>query len=319
MAPDPGGKVRPQPLHDSHARMAPTDESPKNGKPSSTTSENVASDRIETDHQGHDHDHEEEIEAASAEQWAEMLAAARRGLKSDVQRFMQMLPEGLVYIPLSEDLPNAEIGETTEWDGELTFRPHMLRNSDESIFAVAYSDPELVEPVAQALKWQTSEGELKFICVPSHVAFDLSQLEIDAEAVAGLVFNPGTDQELVLQRDEAASLGQGVAIPLVGYVADLPAGEYEESHVVQGAEPPPAALLDALAEARQDQRDVVAATVETTFNPERDREPHLTIYLTVISHDGLDRQKLADELMEGVAPHLPAPGYADIVFLDAPN
>lgn len=262
----------------------------------------------------HDHDHDhDDFDLLPA------LEAARTGLKSQVAIFVEALKDAQVYIPLSEDMPDAPEGEQIEFDGDLTFRPHMILNSDESIFAVAYSEPELVEPMQAALDWKTSGGELKFICVPSHVLFDLAQVDVDGEQLSGLVFNPGTDLELVLQRDEAAAIGQGVAIPLVGYVADLPQGAEEETQIVEGAEPPPQALLLALERAVSQVENLVATEVTTTFNPERDREPHLTITLTVIARDGLDRQALADATMEEVASHLPSPGYADIVFRDAPN
>jgi SseB protein N-terminal domain len=264
------------------------------------------------DHDHGEHDHDEiDLDAA--------IDAARTGLKSQVAIFVEALKHAEVYIPLSEDMPDAPEGEQIEIEGDLTFRPHMILNSDESIFAVGYTEPELVEPMQTALNWKTAGGELKFICVPFHVLFELAQVDVDGEPLSGLVLNPGTDLELVLQRDEAAAIGQGVAIPLVGYVADLPPDDEEETQIVEGAEPPPAELLLALERAVSKVENLVGTEVTTTFNPERDREPHLTITLTVIARDGLDRQALADATMEEAAPFLPAPGYADIVFRDAPN
>lgn len=267
------------------------------------------------DHEGHDHDGEalEPIDLGPS------LVAARTGLRSQVQKLVDDLPEAQIYIPLAEDLPEAPEGEQIALDGELTFRPHMILNSDHSVFAVGYSDPELVEEMQKALGWQTAGEDLKFICVPAHVIFDLAQMRLEGEDVTGIVFNPGTDEELVLQRDEAASLIQGTAIPLVGYVADLPPSAEEETEIVQGAAAPPQELLDALEAAVAKLPDLVKTEVQTTFNPERDREPHLTLTFTVIGRDGLDRQAIADEAMLEAAPHLPAPGYADIVFRDAPN
>ena len=120
-----------------------------------------------------EHDHFDPVILGSA------LTAARRGLKSEVEKLVAVLPEAEVYIPLSEDLPEAEEGERVEWEGELTFRPHMILGGDQSIFAVAYSDPQLVEYMANAMSWDTSGEELKLICVPAHVAFELSQLTLD--------------------------------------------------------------------------------------------------------------------------------------------
>lgn len=270
----------------------------------------------------HDHDHEVDHGAADvleAAEFTEILDQARSGLRSDVHHLVGAIGHAVVYIPLAEDLPDAPVGETLAVDGDLTFRPHMILNADESIFAVAYSEAEFAGPMHQALGWTTAGDELKFICVPAHVAFELCGSVIDGEQVSGLVFNPGTDVELVLLRDEAASLAQGVAIPLVGYVADLPPDADGATQVVAGADPPPPALLAALAEARARLKDLIDVQVATTFNAERDREPHLTITLTVIARPGTDRQAIADEVMEHAAEHLPAPGYADIVFLEAPN
>lgn len=224
-----------------------------------------------------------------------------------------------VYIPLAEDLPDTPEGQQIDFDGDLTFRPHMILGEDEAIFAVAYSKPDLVDSMQKSLGWSTSDAELKFICVPAAVALDLAQVTIDGEQVTGLVFNPGTESELVLRRDEVASLAQGTALPLVGYVSEIQPDEEGGAKVVEGARPPPEALLEALGRAQEDQADLVGFSVATTFDPERDREPHLTITLTVIGRHDLNRGALAEAVMDEVAPHLPAPGYADIVFRDAPN
>jgi len=268
------------------------------------------------DHHDHDHDHDENGEIQSH---ATANEIARSGLRSDVLVLVEAREHCHVYIPLSEDLPDTPDGERIEMEEELTFRPHLILNQDESIFAVAYSDPQLVDAMQSALGWTTSEGELKFVCVPTQVALDLAQAEIEGEVISGLVFNPGTDQELILQHDEVASIAQGTAIPLVGYVSSMSDSTEEETQVLEGAPPPPDALLNALEAAKTRHPDLMDVQVQTTFNPERDREPHLSITLTVIPRDSLDRQALADAIMEEAAPHLPAPGYADIVFRDAPN
>lgn len=201
---------------------------------------------------------------------------------------------------------------------ELSFRPHMLLHGDGSAFAVAYTETELVEPLASHLDWKTSDGELKFIQVPSHVALELGQTRAADHDIAGLVVNPGTDEELVLQRDEVASIAQGKALPLVGYVDELPDGVDEQTQDVPDADPPPKALVDALEASKRNLDELADYEVKTTFNAERDREPHLTILLSLSRH-GVDRSALADEVMKQVAEHLPAPGYADVVFRDPPN
>lgn len=270
-------------------------------------------------HTGHDHDHDSGNEEERERALREALGRATSGLKSDVQALLDVLVESQVYIPLSEDLEDTPEGEQIEMDGDLTFRPHMILGEEQAIYAVVYSEPSLVDAMQETLGWDTSGSDLKFICVPSDVALDLAQVTIDGQGVSGLVFNPGTEEELVLRRDEVASLARGVALPLVGYVSEL--GPDEEAHatVVEGAEPPPPALLDALERIKGSQPDLVGFSVVTTFDPERDREPHLTITLEVIGRRDLNRPALADAVMEEAGEHLPPPGYADIVFRDAPN
>ncbi len=268
----------------------------------------------------HDHVHDENCEHEHEELDAltEAILVAQSGLRSDVQALVDVIDEVHVYIPLAEDMPGVVDGEDVQFGEELTFRPHMLLDSDHRAYAVAYTDPELVEPLVDALGWETSGGPLKFIHLPLRIAFELSQEHVDGRDVEGLAFNPSTDFELVLRRDEAAAIAGGQALPLVGYVEDLPEGADEETQLVEGAEPPPAELLAALEQARVRIRDLVSFGVATTFNPERDREPHLTITLYTAKPD-IDRAALAEEVMEKASPFLPAPGYADIVFRDAPN
>lgn len=270
--------------------------------------------------EGSDHNHtaDPDEEEGREEALTAALHTAASGLRSDVEALIHVLEESHVYIPLSEDLPDTPEGEHIHFDGDLTFRPHMILGEEEAIFAVAYSEPELVDPMQKALGWLTAGEELKFICVPAAVALDLAQVTIDGEPVTGLVFNPGTEAELVLRRDEVASLAQGVPLPLVGYVSELEP-DADGAQVVEGAAPPPPALLEALVRTKESHADLVGFSVQTTFDPERDREPHLTITLTVIGRHDLNRGALAEAVMDEASPHLPSPGYADIVFRDAPN
>lgn len=262
----------------------------------------------------HDHEHDEE----GLDALGHALLVAQSGLRSDVQVLVDAIDESHVYIPLAEDMPGVVEGEEVQMDEELTFRPHMLLDSDHRAYAVAYTDPELVEPLVEELGWETSGGPLKFIHLPARIAFDLAQQNVDGQDVEGLAFNPSTDFELVLRRDEAAAIAGGQALPLVGYVEDLPEGTDTGTQIIEGAEPPPPELLAALRDSKQKLSDLVDFSVATTFNPERDREPHLTITLFV-ADPNLDRAELAEKVMDQAAPFLPDPGYADIVFRDAPN
>ncbi|HSC89129.1 MAG TPA: SseB family protein [Polyangiaceae bacterium] len=265
---------------------------------------------VHDEHCGHDH---EEPDALT-----EALLRAQSGLKSDVQALVDVLDQAEVYVPLAEDVPGVSEDEQVEMGEELTFRPHMLLDAEHRAYAVAYTDPALVEPLLEELGWETSGGPLKFIHLPLRVALDLAMESVEGRDIEGLAFNPETDLELVLRRDEVASLAAGQALPLVGYVEQLPEGPDTETQVVEGAEPPPAELLSALESAKSRIRELTGYLVQTTFNPERDREPHLTITLFVSQPD-LDREALAERVMEEASPHLPSPGYADILFKDSPN
>lgn len=248
----------------------------------------------------------------------EAVRRARRGLRSDVQVLVDQLPHGELLVPLAEDIDEAPEGERIELEQELTLRPHMVLDEEHNMYCVAYTRSDLMEPMRQQLGWTTSGGELKFCSVPAQFVLDMALQVIDDEEVFGLVLNAGSDEELMLRRDEVGSLAQGQALPLVGYVSELPEVPGEETRVVEDAEPLPAALYAALDEAVRALPDLVAAEVQTTFNPERDREPHPTIKLRLKRHDA-DRHQLAESVMDRVGPHVPPPGYVDVIFLEPAN
>jgi hypothetical protein len=262
----------------------------------------------------HDHDHDHDEDAVAPDVLTRAVTAAQSGLRSDVQQLIDALAGGVLLVPLSEHIPGATPGEEVEIEDELTFRPHMLVSEDGSVFAAAFTEAALAREVAEALSWQTGEDELEFVYLPALVAIDLSQADLGDDRLRGVAINPGDASELMLSRDEAASLVQGTALPLVGYVDRLPEGGEDATRVVSGAEPPPAELLAALELARGDEADILGLDVQTTFNPERDREPHLTLFLTLAA--GSDREEIAERLAERAAPHLPPPGYLDVVFRD---
>lgn len=269
-----------------------------------------------SDDSNHAHEHEHESDEG-ARAFLEALDAARGGLRSLVSRVIETLEDGVLFVPLAEDIPDVPEGQEETLE-ELSFRPHMLLDTEERAFAVAFTDLDLVEPVQEALEWTTDGGDLKFVRLPARVVFEMALENIDGVEIVGLAINPSTDQELVLSRDEAGSITQGQAIPLVGYVEELPEADEEELMVVPGADPPDPRLLAVLDGAKSQIHDLVSYRVDTTFHPERDREPHLTITLFLARPDS-ERGAIAEQVMDLVDPLLPPPGYADIVFRDAPN
>ncbi len=265
-----------------------------------------------TDHDGHDHD------APELQDLTDAVRRARRGLRSDVQALVERLSDGELLVPLAEDIEDAPEGERIEIEQELTFRPHMILDEEHNMYCVAYTRPEFMETMRAQLGWTTSGEELKFCSVPAQFVLDMALQVIDEQEVFGLVINAGAEDELLLRRDEIGSLAQGQALPLVGYVSELPESLGEGTQVVAGAAPLPDALHAALAEAVQAHDELSGADVEVTFNPERDREPHPTITLRLARHD-VDRHVLAEAVMERVAPHVPPPGYVDVLFRDPAN
>ena len=139
---------------------------------------------------------------------------------------------------------------------------------------------------------------------------------IDDVEVRGLVLNPGSDSELMLRREEVASLAQGQALPLVGYVDDIELGP-DETLFAEPSEPPPLELVEAL-ERIKSAVPAIANLEEPRrlfrrLNPDRDREPHLTVNVK-LEDDAADRERLARRVSEAVAGKVPPPGYIDIVF-----
>jgi len=119
----------------------------------------------------------------------------------------------------------------------------------------------------------------------------------------------------VLTTAEVRQLVAGQAIPLVGYVAAIP-NDHERTLVAEAGDPPPAALTAALDVCLKElSGELLAYELLRTFNPERDLEPHPTIKLRP-RPGKVDHQHLARHVFTAVSPHLPPPGYVDIVFED---
>jgi hypothetical protein len=133
----------------------------------------------------------------------------------------------------------------------------------------------------------------------------------DDDRVGGLLLNALDGSELVLRRHELASIAQGRALPLVGYVGDIPFDPNEERLVAEMEGGPPAEIVRAIEKVLQ----TTAYALKRTFNPERDLEPHFT--LNVIGADvTVDRAGLAERLAAALDGLLPPPGYIDILFDD---
>jgi len=189
----------------------------------------------------------------------------------------------------------------------------MLLDEDGNHYAALFTQPELMGTMEQELGWKTDGKDLKFCTVPALFALDMALEVVDDEHVLGLVLNAGTDYELMLRREELASITNGKAIPLVGYVAALAPEDGGETIVAEGGEPPNPALIEAIERALAEAPEVKGYALTRTFNPERDLEPHPTLRL-VTSTPEAELSALAERMVEAVGEHLPPPGYIDIVF-----
>ena len=145
-----------------------------------------------------------------------------------MQALLDQLPQGELYIPLVRNIEGVSDGQRLQIDdGEVKLVPHMLLDEEGNHYAALFSHPELMAPMEQQLGWKTDGEALKFCTVPALFALDMALEVVDDEHVLGLVLNAGTEYELALRRAELASLTNGKAIPLVGYVANLEPDEGE--------------------------------------------------------------------------------------------
>jgi hypothetical protein len=235
---------------------------------------------------------------------------ARRGFRSDVAALLEALEQGDLLIPLAESVAGATTGERTKIDGELRLLPHFLPTPEGVQFAALFTSAELMGTVSAQLGWQTAGGELEFCSVPGGVALEMACGTLD-DQVTGVVIDAGAESELVLSTEEVKRLVQGQAIPLVGYVASIP-DDHERTIVAEGVPPAPE-LLAALDGCVSDLEELSRYELLRTYNPERDLEPHPTVKLHTTSPK-INHEKVAKHVFDAVSPHLPPPGYVDIVF-----
>jgi SseB protein N-terminal domain len=258
-----------------------------------------------------------EEEASEPNDLTGLVQAARQGLRSNVRALMSALDTAELLIPLAQEIAGAPEGERIEPETELRIIPHLLEDADGSHFAALFTRAELLAELAQKLGWTTGEDELKFCTISARVALDMALEIIDDRQILGLILNPGSESELLLRREELASLSAGHAIPLVGYVQGVADGDDPQTLVAEPGEPPPAELTQALESCLSSIPEVSAYALSRTFNPERDLEPHATLRLATSAEEAA-LQAIANRVIAAIGEHVPPPGYVDIVF-DRPS
>lgn len=243
------------------------------------------------------------------------LRAARRGLRQDVDRLISALGDANLVIALAKDVPEIAEGVRAEVESDVRIQPHLLQNDDGEVYLAMFTSSDALLPL-QELGYTTEGGDLKYCTMPAPNALDMALDVVDDQNVVGLVLDPGSDDELVLRRFELMHIARGQAVPLVGYVRELPpdsdsAGAPRTLVAEAGDAPPPE--LDAAIAACLDSAG--AHRLERTFNPDRDLEPHLTLTLTISSSLGdSERNDLLERIGRAVEGKVPPPGYLDILF-----
>ncbi len=241
----------------------------------------------------------------------DLVAAARTGLRSDVERLVAALAEGVLWLPLAKAISGLAEGERVAVDGELKLTPQLITDADGNVFCPLFTRQALAEPVRVASGWQTDGGELEVCAMPAELCLQVA-LEVAATGGVGAVVNPMHESELVLLSDELALIASGRAIPLVGYVGMPPDAQDGEGMLEPATDVPPA-LSEALDAAVRGLPSIIDTLLCRTFDPERDREPHLTLRLRV-RDDETDFEALSAALTAAVDGKVPAPGYLDILF-----
>jgi hypothetical protein len=242
---------------------------------------------------------------------ANVLKQAQRGFRSDVAALLDALEQADLLIPLAEPVAGATTGQRTKIEGELRLVPHFLPTPEGHYFAALFTNAALLDAIGSRLGWSTGTGELEFCSVPGGVALQMAAGTLD-ENVHGVVIDAGAESELVLTTAEVGQLVTGQAIPLVGYVAAIP-DDHQRTLVAEQGTPPSAELTTALERCLTELEQLDGYELLRTFNPERDLEPHPTIKLRTKPGD-VDHGRLAKHVFAAVSPHLPPPGYVDIVF-----
>jgi len=246
------------------------------------------------------------------------VAAARRGFKRDVEGLIRALRKAHLMVPLAKRMGDIPIGVDQTVEDELSLSPHLLFDPDRVGFLPVFTRPELVERATAQVGWVTDDGPLEYCTLPGPAVLELGLAVVDDDRIGGVIVNPFDETELMLRRHELGSIAQGRALPLVGYVSELPFAQDEQRLVAEMDGPPPEALVNAIEGVLADAEkagQALAYGLHRTFTPERDLEPHLTLNVRG-GDDALDRAALGETLAQALDGHVPPPGYIDIVFDD---
>lgn len=240
-----------------------------------------------------------------------LIARMRRGLRRDVQGFVDQIDGVALHVALSRPIPDVTIGERQQLEDEITLAPHLLALNDAWVVAL-FSDKDQVQTVGQYMNWRTGDSSLDVCTLPARVGFELALQLIDEQRVVGLVLNPGDDTEVFLSRAEAASIAAGKAIPLVGYIQEIDNHDGAAPPLIAELSEPVSNELIQPIEAWIERWQFTGYKLQQTFDADRDLEPHLTLRVNA-SGQSVDPSVVAP-LLAALEGKIPAPGYIDVVF-----
>jgi hypothetical protein len=249
-------------------------------------------------------------------------------LKSDVAHLVAQLESGGLLVPLAKPIDDVPLGETMlAPEGQVKLVPHLLPDREGTCFVTLFTDADVLKTVGHYLEWTTSAGgdaasedddtSLQYCTLPARAALDLALQLIDDKEIHGLVINPSDESELILRRSEVGALAQGRAVPLIGYVHEIPYGAEDRRLVSELDAPLPSDFLAAVAECVQGIPGIASHRLQQTFNAERDLEPHPTLFIRLENESSIDHEQLNARLAAAFEGKLPAPGYIDVLFDDS--
>lgn len=256
-------------------------------------------------------------EATSLEDLTRALLRARRGFRSDVAALIDPLKRASLQIALAARMDERALGVSQPVSESLTLRPHLLPGGEGEFLVALFTDADKARRLAQVLGW-TTEGDSLDLCeLPGPVALDLALELIDERKVIGLLLNPGDESELFLRRTEVGSLLQGRAIPLVGYVEQIPIA-VDETTLISELDGPVAESLREIVQEWAQRGGFESFELCQTWNAERDLEPHLTLRVKLgnapppVGEEA--HRRLLGPLFTALRDQLPPPGYIDVLF-----
>lgn len=253
-----------------------------------------------------------ENEAPTAADPGERLAAAvrsaRRGFRRDTEALIDLLDEGVLLVALAKP-----VDEDQAPSAQLTLSPKLVTTDSGEVLLPVFTSEDRLGAFAAELGWATRDDELSYFTLSVRGAFDAALDLVRDQHCNAVVIDPADDHELLLQPRELDALRQGQAVPLVGYVRELPVGADEQTVVSELDNPPDPALLAALDACIARFPSIVSYRLQQTLNRERDIDPHPTLTLLARSAPE-DREALHQALFEVLEGALPAPGYVDVVF-----